>query len=89
MIVRTFADLEQWFRDLLARLEVEAMRQCWRTHHVATIRKVRNRLANISTRCAGLVTDGADGERPAVRGASRTGRCTCWTWRTSRRMRRT
>src|SRR5256885_2428495 len=29
----------------------------WRTHHVATIRKVRNRLSNISTRCAGLVTD--------------------------------
>jgi len=29
----------------------------WRTHHIATIRKVRNRLSNISTRCAGLVTD--------------------------------
>jgi hypothetical protein len=29
----------------------------WRTHHIATIRKVRNRLANISTRCKGLVTD--------------------------------
>src|SRR5216117_49537 len=31
--------------------------ESWRTHHVATIRKVRNRLSNISTRCAGLVTD--------------------------------
>ncbi len=31
--------------------------EAWRTHHVATIRKVRNRLSNISTRCAGLVTD--------------------------------
>jgi hypothetical protein len=29
----------------------------YRTHHIATIRKVRNRLSNISTRCAGLVTD--------------------------------
>jgi hypothetical protein len=27
---------------------------------VATIRKVRNRLVNVATRCAGLVTDGAD-----------------------------
>src|SRR5437879_11931201 len=27
------------------------------THPIATIRKVRNRLANISTRCKGLVTD--------------------------------
>src|SRR6476659_6410267 len=32
----------------------------WRTHHIATIRKVRNRLINISTRCAGLVTDTGD-----------------------------
>ena len=32
-------------------------RTSWRTHHIATIRKVRNRLSNISTRCAGLVTD--------------------------------
>jgi hypothetical protein len=31
--------------------------EVWRTHHVATIRKVRNRLGNISTRSKGLVTD--------------------------------
>src|SRR5678809_1010278 len=35
-------------------------KESWRTHHVATIRKVRNRLVNISTRCAGLVTDSGD-----------------------------
>jgi hypothetical protein len=29
----------------------------WKTHHLATIRKVRNRLSNISTRSKGLVTD--------------------------------
>jgi hypothetical protein len=34
--------------------------EVWRTHHIATIRKVRNRLGNISTRSKGLVTD--DGE---------------------------
>jgi uncharacterized protein len=55
-LVRSFADLETFFRDLLRGLE-ERGGETWRTHHVATIRKVRNRLSNISTRCAGLVTD--------------------------------
>lgn len=54
--VQSFAQLEDWFRDVIAALE-NAGRESWRTHHVATIRKVRNRLTNISTRCAGLVTD--------------------------------
>ena len=54
--VQSFADLEAWFKDVLRSLE-KADDQTWRTHHVATIRKVRNRLSNISTRCAGLVTD--------------------------------
>jgi hypothetical protein len=54
--VQSFADLEKWFRDVLRALESHDD-QSWRTHHVATIRKVRNRLSNISTRCAGLVTD--------------------------------
>src|SRR5690606_1128106 len=37
----------------------------WKTHHVATIRKVRNRLSNISTRSKGLVTDdGAANDLP-------------------------
>src|SRR3954469_15294330 len=54
--VQSFSDLEKWFRDVLRALEAKDD-QSWRTHHVATIRKVRNRLSNISTRCAGLVTD--------------------------------
>jgi len=54
--VQSFADLEQWFRDVLRAMEAKNS-EGWRTHHVATIRKVRNRLSNISTRCAGLVTD--------------------------------
>jgi hypothetical protein len=58
-LVRSFADLDRWFKELLRGLEA-ADDQTWRTHHVATIRKVRNRLTNIATRCAGLVTD--DGE---------------------------
>ena len=59
MVVQTFADLDQWFRTLLDGLERKDA-QTWRTHHVATVRKVRNRLVNLATRCAGLVTDGAD-----------------------------
>lgn len=54
--VQTFADLEQWFREVLGRMEDKGS-ESWRTHHVATIRKVRNRLVNIATRCRGLVTD--------------------------------
>ena len=54
--VKSFADLEAWFRDVLSALEGKNS-EGWRTHHIATIRKVRNRLSNISTRCAGLVTD--------------------------------
>jgi hypothetical protein len=55
-LVKSFADLEEWFRDVLSALEGKNS-DGWRTHHIATIRKVRNRLSNISTRCAGLVTD--------------------------------
>jgi hypothetical protein len=62
--VQTFADLDHWFRELLNCLESKNA-ESWRTHHVATIRKVRNRLTNIATRCKGLVTDqGVAGDLP-------------------------
>jgi DNA helicase HerA-like ATPase len=62
--VKTFAELEAWFRDVLHSLE-ERGGESWRTHHVATIRKVRNRLSNIALRCAGLVTnDGTASDLP-------------------------
>ncbi len=54
--VQSFTELERFFRELLRAMEEKNQEQ-WRTHHVATIRKVRNRLTNISTRCRGLVTD--------------------------------
>ncbi len=54
--VQSFADLDAWFREVLRKVE-DSNGDTWRTHHAATIRKVRNRLSNISTRCAGLVTD--------------------------------
>jgi len=55
--VGTFADLERLFRDIFDGLETSGRSDTWRTHHIATMRKVRNRLLNISTRCKGLVTD--------------------------------
>jgi hypothetical protein len=55
--VRTFSDLERLFRAIFEGLESTGRSDMWRTHHIATIRKVRNRLLNISTRCKGLVTD--------------------------------
>jgi len=56
--VRSFADLEDFFRRIFEFLEAHARgAEVWRTHHVATIRKVRNRLGNISVRAKGLVTD--------------------------------
>jgi hypothetical protein len=70
--VQSFADLEAWFRDVLQGMEKKDG-ESWRTHHVATIRKVRNRLSNISTRCAGLVTDsGAVSDLPFGSFADRT-----------------
>ena len=56
--VVTFADLERLFRAIFDGLEGGGGRSdTWRTHHIATIRKVRNRLSNISTRAKGLVAD--------------------------------
>jgi DNA helicase HerA-like ATPase len=55
--VCTFSDLERLFRSIFEGLEAAGRSDMWRTHHIATIRKVRNRLLNISTRCKGLVTD--------------------------------
>ncbi|HYL55997.1 MAG TPA: hypothetical protein VEU73_10540 [Gemmatimonadales bacterium] len=58
--VLTFADLERLFRAIFDGLELVGgggRSDTWRTHHIATIRKVRNRLSNISTRAKGLVTD--------------------------------
>jgi DNA helicase HerA-like ATPase len=56
--VRSFAELEDFFRRIFAFMEVQAKgSEVWRNHHLATIRKVRNRLGNISVRAKGLVTD--------------------------------
>ena len=56
--VDTFADLDELFRAVFEHLESSRVGgEIWRTHHIATIRKVRNRLGNVATRSRGLVTD--------------------------------
>jgi uncharacterized protein len=56
--VQSFADLDEFFRAIFDFMEALGKGgEVWKTHHVATIRKVRNRLSNISTRSKGLVTD--------------------------------
>lgn len=72
--VQTFADLEEFFKAIFQYLESQARGvEIWRTHHVATIRKIRNRLGNISTRSKGLVTeDGVVNDLPWGSFADRT-----------------
>jgi hypothetical protein len=56
--VQSFADLEEFFRAIFDFMEALGKgAEVWKTHHLATIRKLRNRLSNISTRSKGLVTD--------------------------------
>ena len=64
--VQSFADLDEFFRSIFDFMEAMGRgSEVWKTHHVATIRKVRNRLSNISTRSKGLVTDdGASNDLP-------------------------
>ncbi len=65
-LVQSFADLEEFFRAIFDFMEVLGRgAEVWKTHHLATIRKVRNRLGNIGTRAKGLVTDdGAASDLP-------------------------
>ncbi|HET6798605.1 MAG TPA: hypothetical protein VFH40_15735 [Gemmatimonadales bacterium] len=57
-LVQSFSDLEEFFRAIFDFMEALGKgADVWKTHHLATIRKVRNRLSNISTRSKGLVTD--------------------------------
>ncbi len=54
MRVRSFGDLVQWFEIVLKYLEAKNQKQ-WRSFAVETIRKIQNRLVNLTTRFAGLV----------------------------------
>jgi len=53
--VRNFQDLNKWFDMVLQWME-QTNRSEFKTHHYATIRKVYNRLTNLSTRYKGLIS---------------------------------
>lgn len=55
--VQGFADLVRWFEVVLKLLELKNQKQ-WRSFAVETIRKIQNRLVNLTTRFAGLVGEG-------------------------------
>lgn len=54
-VVRNFQDLNRWFDAVLREME-ESGKSEWKTHHYATVRKVYNRLSNLSTRYQGLIS---------------------------------
>ncbi len=53
--VRNFQDLNHWFDMVLKEMERNNKSE-WQTHHYATIRKVYNRLSNLSNRYKGLIS---------------------------------
>ncbi len=55
--VRSFGNLVRWFEVVLKLLEAKNQKQ-WRSFAVETIRKIQNRLVNLTTRFAGLVGEG-------------------------------
>ena len=59
--ITNFNDLEEWFNRIFDEAEGNQEggegKSQWRGHAIATIRKVYNRLINITTRCKGLVTN--------------------------------
>ncbi len=57
--VRNFNDLVRWFEVVLKYLEMRNQKN-WRSFAVETIRKIQNRLVNLTTRFAGLVSEGTD-----------------------------
>lgn len=55
--VTNFNRLNEWFERLINEMQDENKKE-WKSHHIATLYKVRNRLMNITTRCRGLVGNG-------------------------------
>jgi len=53
--VEDFRGLEEWFNQVMLEMEANN-RDSWQSHHYATIRKVNNRLTNLTTRYSGLIS---------------------------------
>lgn len=55
--VCSFEELEAKLKNVIEELE-SANKDTYHSHHIATIRKMRNRLVNIPARCPGLIAKG-------------------------------
>lgn len=64
--IENFNDLEEWFQRIFAESEGQEGnsegKSFWRGHAIATIRKIYNRLTNITYRCQGLVTNDSNSQ---------------------------
>lgn len=52
--VNTFMKLDAWFKDVLATAEEEQRPMAWRSHHVATVRRMARMLGSLPARGQGL-----------------------------------
>ncbi len=66
---KTLAELEQIIADQLTHAEQTGSTQI-DTHHALTVRKMRNRIGNLSKRFAGIIADNAQPEGPLSEGTS-------------------
>ena len=57
--IDTFGKLSAWFDEILkvGDMTENANPVAWRSHHIATIRRVRRMLTTLPARCGGLLTD--------------------------------
>lgn len=59
MIVTNFSELVAWF-DVVLQFMESTNKRFWRSYAIETIRKIQNRLANLTTRFAGLVAESTE-----------------------------
>ena len=57
--VDTFAKLDAWFDEKLQEAEASENQWAWRSHHKATMWRMRRMLSGLVARCGGLIIPGA------------------------------
>jgi uncharacterized protein len=61
--IETFGQLDAWFAGVLADAEENDNAQAWRSHHKATMWRLRRMLMGLVSRCGGLITKEAASPR--------------------------
>lgn len=56
--ISTFMSFERWVDDEIDKAEAEERSDCWRKHHIATLRRARKLIMSLPGRCGGLLTLG-------------------------------